>query len=122
MPSPRFLKRISNPSLSRKLVSLIAQLATSHVPLNAYLYKFKLVDKPQCPACGGSKEDVDHFLLKCPAYAHERWALAQSAKKKKKLLTIETLFSNQELTIPLANFVKATHRFSQQVQHPSNTP
>ena len=121
-PSPRFLKWISNPSLSQKLVSLIAQLATSHVPLNAYLYRFKLIDKPQCPACGGSKEDVDHFLLKCLAYAHERWALAQSAKKKKKLLTIKTLFSDQELTIPLANFVKATHRFSQQVQHPSNTP
>ena len=121
-PSPRFLKQISNPNLSRKLASLIAQLATSHVPLNAYLYKFKLVDKPQCPACGDSKEDMDHFLLKCPAYAHERWALSQSAKKKKKLLTIEALFSDQDLTVPLANFVKATHRFSQQPQHPSNTP
>ena len=121
-PSPRFLKQISNPNLSRKLASLIAQLATSHVPLNAYLYKFKLVDKPQCPACGDSKEDMDHFLLKCPAYAHERWALSQSAKKKRKLLTIEALFSDQDLTVPLANFVKATHRFSQQPQHPSNTP
>ena len=47
---------------------------------------------------------------------------SQSAKKKRKLLTIEALFSDQDLTVPLANFVKATHRFSQQPQHPSNTP
>jgi hypothetical protein len=86
------------------------------------LYKFKLIDKLQCLACRDSKEDVDHFLLKCLAYAHKRWALSQSAKKKKKLLTIEMLFSNQDLMIPLANFVKATHRFSQQAQHLKNTP
>ena len=49
-------------------------------------------------------------------------ALSQAAKRKKKLLTIETLFSDQDLTIPLANFVEATHRFSQQVQHPGDIP
>ena len=99
---------------------LPAQLAISHVPLNAYLHKFKLVDKPQCPACGADNEDVEHFLLKCPAYAHERWALSQSTKKKQ-LLTMESLFGDRDLTIPLANFVEATLRFNQQTQHPSNT-
>ena len=121
-PSPSFLKRISNPRLSRKSASLIAQLAISHVPLNAYLHKFKLVDKPQCPACGADKEDAEHFLLKCPAYAHERWALLQSAKKKKQLLTMESLFGDRDLTIPLANFIEATYRFNQQTLHPRNTP
>ena len=120
-PSPSFLKRISNPHLSRKSSSLIAQLAISHVPLNAYLHKFKLVDKPQCPACGAGKEDAEHFLLNCPAYAHERWALSQSAKKKKKLLTMESLFRDKDLTIPLANYVEATFRFSQQTHHPGSS-
>ena len=123
-PSPSFLKRISNPTRSitqKAATSLIAQLAISHVPLNLYLHKFKLVDKPQCPACGNGKEDVEHYLLKCPAYAHERWALSKSAKKTK-LLTMETLLSDQDLTIPLANFIKATHRFSQQTQLSSNVP
>ena len=72
-------------------------------------------------ACGDGKEDVEHFLLNCPAYAHERWALSQSAKKRKHLI-METLFSDQDLTTPLTNFVKATHRFSHQTQHSSNTP
>ena len=120
-PSPSFLKRISNPHLSRKSSSLIAQLAISHVPLNAYLHKFKLVDKPQCPACSAGKEDAEHFLLNCPAYAHERWALSQSAKKKKKLLTMESLFGDKDLTIPLANYVEATFRFSQQTHHPGSS-
>jgi hypothetical protein len=115
-PSPSFLKRISNPGLSRRSASLIAQLAITHAPLNAYLHKFKLVDKPQCPACGDAHETVPHFLLSCPGYAHERWALIQAAKKRKKQLSLESLFGDRELTLPLANFIKATHRFSQQ-QH-----
>jgi hypothetical protein len=120
--SPSFLKWISNPSLSRKLASLIVHLAISHVLLNAYLHKFKLIDKSQCLAYSDGNEDEEHFLLKCPAYAHERWALLQLARKKKKLLTIKTLFNNQDLMIPLANFVKATHRFSHQTPQQSNTP
>ena len=120
-PSPGFLKRISNPGLSRKLASLIAQLAISHVPLNAYLHKFKLVDKPRCPACGDDNETVAHYLLSCPGYAHERWALSQAVKKKKKQLSLEVLFGDRDLTLPLANFIKATHRFSQQSQHEQAT-
>ena len=115
-PSSGFLKRISNPDLSCKLASLIAQLAISHIPLNTYLHKFKLVDKPQCPACGNENETVAHYLLSCPGYAHERWALSQVVKRKKKQLSLEALFGDRDLTLPLANFIKATHRFSQQSQ------
>jgi hypothetical protein len=42
--------------------------------------------------------------------------LIQAAKKRKKQLSLESLFGDRELTLPLANFIKATHRFSQQ-QH-----
>lgn len=88
----------------------------THAPLIAYIHKFKLVDKPRCPACGDANETVQHFLLSCPGYAHERWALIQTAKKRKKDLSLETLFGDRELTLALANFIKATHRFSQQKQ------
>ena len=121
LPSSFSLSRgslfLSEPSYSHDL----CKTSGLHVPLNAYLHKFKSVDKPQCPACGAGKEDAEHFLLNCPAYAHERWALSQSAKKKKKLLTMESLFGDKDLTIPLADFVEATFRFSQQTQHPSSS-
>ena len=116
-PSPGFLQRISNPELPRRTASLIAQLAISHAPLNAYLHKFKLVDKPQCPACGDGNETVSHYLLSCPGYAHERWALIQATRKKKKQLSLETLFGDRDLILLLANFIGASHRFKQQPQH-----
>ena len=48
-----------------------------HVPLNAYLHRFKRKESAQCPACGARKETPQHFLLECPAYAHERRKLKQ---------------------------------------------
>lgn len=72
IPSRRFIKLISNPKLSRADASKIFQLRAGHVPLNAYLYRFKRKESAQCPACGVSKETPQHFLLECPTYAHER--------------------------------------------------
>lgn len=72
IPSRRFIKLISNPKLSRADASKIFQLRAGHVPLNAYLYRFKRKESAQCPACGVSKETPQHFLLECPTYAHKR--------------------------------------------------
>jgi len=107
-PSKKFLEAISNPKLPRQASSLISQLRIAHVPLNAYLYRFKCVDKPQCPACGHSSETVEHFLLHCPAYAHERWALEKSLKCK---LDLKTTLGNHKATLALHHYIKATHRF-----------
>jgi hypothetical protein len=97
--------------LDCKTASIISQLTISHVPLNAYLARFKKVDNARCPACGVLKEDIVHFLLTCPSYAHERWKLKQQVKKKKKPFTLQTLLVEPDLTIPLASFIDATNRF-----------
>ena len=72
LPSHRFLKLTSNPKISRADASKIFQLRSGHVPLNAYLHWFKRKESMQCPACGTQKETLQHFLLECPAYVHER--------------------------------------------------
>ena len=110
-PSTKFLKTISNVKLSREDASRIAQLRLQHIPLNKYLHKFKRTDKANCPACGEENETIAHFLLHCPMYAFERWALAKHAKKRRKELTIETLLGNPEIAIPLANYMDSTGRF-----------
>ena len=104
-PSVKFLKSISNPKLSRKASSQIAQLRMQHFPLNGYLHKIKRVDKANCPVCGADT------LPTSQSYAHERWTLAQQARKIKKCLTIETLLGEPELATPLANFIESTGRF-----------
>jgi ribonuclease HI len=50
-PSNRFIELISNAKLPRQSSSLISQLRITHIPLNSYLFRFKCVDNPRCPAC-----------------------------------------------------------------------
>ena len=105
------VKTISKEGISCKAASRIAQLRLQHVPLNSYLFQFKRVDKPSCPACGEAKENIAHFLLRCPSYAFERWALARQAKKNRKHMTVESLLGNPELAAPLSKYIESTGRF-----------
>ncbi|KAJ6541371.1 hypothetical protein B0H19DRAFT_959096 [Mycena capillaripes] len=40
---------------------------TSHIGLNAFLYRFHLAPSPRCPLCL-VPETVPHYLLACPRY------------------------------------------------------
>jgi ribonuclease HI len=111
-PSAHFLHMISNANITRRSASLITQLFITHIPLNEYLKRFKIADSARCPACGASLETVKHYLLECSGYAHERWALDKRLKKKHKRLTLENLLGDVDLTVPLANFISASHRFT----------
>ncbi len=75
LPSLDFIKLTSDPKLSRQGASWLFQLRVGHFPLNSYLHRFKRTESTQCPACGHQSETPQHFLLDCPAYAHERWSL-----------------------------------------------
>ena len=112
-PSAKFLKTISKDKLSREAASRIAQLRMGHIPLNSYLYRFKRADKTNCPACSEEYETPPHFLLSCPTYAFERWALERQVKKKKKNLTLEALLGDLDLALPLTNYIDGTSRFKQ---------
>jgi len=94
---------------SRDAADRIAQLGLQHIPLNSYLHRFGRTDKANCPACGDDEKDIAHFLLSCPKYAYERWALAKQVEKRRKNMTIETLLVDPEL--PLVNHIDNTNRF-----------
>jgi len=110
-PSKKFLNAISNNELSREMASRIMQLKIRHTPVNYFLKRIGKVDSTRCPACGAEEETIEHYLLTCPSYAHERWALAQQVRKKHKQMTFEAILGDQDLTIPLANYIGATHHF-----------
>jgi len=74
--SNKFLKAISTPNLSCSSAILISQLRLTYILLNSYLKQFKRADSTRCPACRADNKSIEHFLLICPGYAHERWALA----------------------------------------------
>ncbi len=110
-PSGRFLKAISNPKLPREEASRITQIRLKHFLLNSYLKRIRKVNSAQCPACGADNENTEHFLLRCPSYAYERWNLARHAEKKRKLLMTKTLLGVKEFVLPLATYIQATGRF-----------
>jgi len=118
--SNKFLKAISVPNLSRRSASLISQLRLTHIPLNSYLKQFKRADSARCPACGADDESIGHFLLTCPGYAHERWALARQVKKIGKPLSVKSLLGEPSLVTLLANYINATHRFTEHGEHPTS--
>jgi len=60
--------------LTRQQASILMQLHTGHVPLQAYLHRFNLADSSTCPSCGNEPETVTHYLLYCESHdTHRRW-------------------------------------------------
>ena len=112
--SSSFIKLVSDKNLSRNDASRIFQLRAGHVPLNGYLECFKRTDSTRCPACGHPRENVQHYLMDCPVYKHERWPLHRQCKTDDPML--KDLLNKEELTIPLTKFIRATGRFKQQDQ------
>jgi ribonuclease HI len=112
LPLSKFLKLISDPNISRKGASWLYQLRSGHIPLNAYLHRFKRAESASCPACGHHNETTQHFLLDCPAYAHERWPLISGKSQKNK--EYGNLVGRPKNAIPIIDFIQATQRLSQE--------
>jgi ribonuclease HI len=70
MPSKKF--RSITARLPRRFTSILTQLRTNHIPLQAYLHRFKLVDSPICQQCFDAPETVSHFLFFCNKYVAQR--------------------------------------------------
>ena len=112
-PSKKFLNAISHKELSRIDASRIAQFRLGHAPVNQHLKRIRRVDSARFPACGDEEETAEHFMLRCPAYAHERWALAQQVKKLRKPMAMETLLGIPEMARAVSKYIRATNRFRQ---------
>lgn len=71
LPSDYYLDIIDQ--LCCNQASLLTQLRTGQVPLNAILHRMKHSNTPDCPHCGqGHRELIIHFLLTCPLYSSAR--------------------------------------------------
>jgi hypothetical protein len=70
LPSRQSTGRLT--ALSKGLTSLVVQLRTGHVPLNAYLFRINKSDTDICPSCRDAPETVHHFLFDCVSYGQER--------------------------------------------------
>ena len=54
----------------------LTQLLSGHGCFGAYLHRFKHTDNPECPACKGLQEDVEHIFFQCPRFEKTRKELS----------------------------------------------
>jgi len=107
MPSNKYRKITL--TLPRRFVSLLTQLRTNHIPLQAYLHKFKLADSPVCQNCWGAPETVPHYLLFCTKYTAQRNFLRSHLKEGRSLDL--SILGNKKLFPALFKFIRDTNRF-----------
>jgi len=118
-PASNFMKKKIAAKLTRRQVSILIQLRTGHVPLQAYLHWFKLAKTPTCPSCGIEPETVSHFLLHCVTYVVQRRWLRRSLGRDQSL-GLEIL-GNEKRMKSLMAYIKDTKRFKEShgdLQHP----
>jgi hypothetical protein len=103
----------SSPTQYRKLVrgltrpqeSILAQLRTEHIRLNAFLHMIKQADSPLCPACNAHKETIFHFLFRCPNYHAARSRIPRVAR------TFAGILNTRTHLPALFAFIVSTGRF-----------
>jgi len=89
--SNKFLEITS--SINCRQASILTQLRTGHIPINAHLHKIQKSNMPYCPqyTCIQAMEDIHHLIFTCPKYTQERHQLILRIGRKNfsnpKLLT-----------------------------------
>lgn len=95
--------------LPRKLLAVLTQLRTGHIPLQRHLHRIKKTDSDTCPCCKRHPETVFHYLMECPAHSTSR------ARLRRKLAAdrwnVRALMTKPELLKHLFQFVDDTKRF-----------
>ena len=56
-------------------------MITGHGNIKAYLYRFKIIEAPNCP-CGSDNQSAEHILLECEILKEERERLIAAVVKK----------------------------------------
>lgn len=96
-------------NLPRKLLSLLTQMRTGHIPLNVHLHRIQRTDSPECPCCKRHPETVLHYLMECQAHRAPRYRLRSKVGQEK--YNIATLLTDRACMKHLFRFIDDTKRF-----------
>jgi hypothetical protein len=94
--------------LSRRATSILVQLHTGHVRLNAFLRKIRAIDSALCSSCH-APETVAHFLLHCKSCHNERQQLWRAIGKV--ACSLPCLLNMPKNIGHTVKYIKNTNRF-----------
>jgi ribonuclease HI len=112
LPSNKYKQIIAE--LSRAQSSLIIQLRSGHIPLNAYLHRISKRDSPICTHCKDGDETVHHFLFDCTTWSYERWPLSRRLGRASRSLA--TLLGTKKGVDEVLKYIGRTGRFKAQAR------
>jgi hypothetical protein len=116
-PSQRTLRWYED--MHRGQCSIITQVHTGHVSLNAYLTRFGVVDSDLCQTCR-EPETVNHFLLTCRRFMQQRDILRRALlEDRRQQLTKKFLLGKSKNKSVLLAYVAAAGRFPRYTPAPS---
>ena len=73
------------------------------------------MDSAQCPACGAQRETPQHFVMECPAYAHERKKTLKPKRGRSELKYAEILGRKSE-AVALEHYILDSRGFTREAQ------
>ena len=75
----------------------LMQILSGHGCFQAYLYKYKYEDSPECPTCSGLEENAEHVFFACSRFNGYRSELEATLEQSIKLETlVEVVLSSNE--------------------------
>ena len=107
LPSPSLLAATNH--LSRAETSVLMQLRTGHIPLNAFLHRISQADSPTHPTCQHTDETIHHYLFDCPGHTQARHSLGRAMGQNSK--SIQHLLGNWQSYKSVLKYVRTTGRF-----------
>ena len=107
MPATKFPSETA--PFERRHTSILTQLRTSHVPLQSYLYRFKIEAHPICPHCHVEPESLTHFLKYCPAHSDARKELLKAIGRLTNLDT--STLGNPKFHRSILKFLHSSKQF-----------
>jgi len=99
--------------LTRAQYSVLIQIKSGHIALNAPLYRMKKVENPRCENCwtrhgDAIPETVRHFLFECPEYNAARAQLDTQMGRDSR--SLGALLASEKGTRSLLKYIGCTKR------------
>ena len=112
MPSSNFRK--DTQGMEWWKASLLVQLRTGHMPLQAYLHSIGKADSPVCPKCKKGDKTVGNYLTACKMFTGQRGCMERHMRRAAKSVNI--LLTNTKAFLSLFQYIHDTRRFQGSTQ------